>query len=228
MTARRRPRLIAINLMFLQAACSEPPPPAAELGSEPFQPVTRVFRCGEPAGAVTLVTRTRPGGLSLFVPPALGEPHRLLAEVTPGERYAADGTELIIHDNAADLITPDAQLRACAFDPAASIWEHAKLGGADFRGLGNEPGWVLEVRRQSELWFSYDYGQSEVTVPIVATASDAAAGSTTYTGRSDALALTVTLTGARCADTMADEVYPTRVEVTLDGHTYTGCGRPLH
>ncbi|MGE0621380.1 MAG: COG3650 family protein [Pseudomonadales bacterium] len=229
MTPRGLCRLIAIFPTLLLTTCAEPPSTAADTeSSEPFEPVTRVYHCAGEQGSILLVTRTRPEGMSIFLPPSLGEQHRLLREVEAGTRYEADGTEVRIGERTADLVLPDAHYPDCVFDPRASVWEHAKLGGADFRGLGNEPGWALEVRAQSRLWFSYDYGASEVSAAIVETRSDPQTRSTTYVGRAGSAELLVTLTGEPCADTMADDTYPTRVEVTLDGRVFRGCGRPLH
>lgn len=236
MTPRRFTRLLAVVPMFLIPACAEPepsaddasPPEQQAAADEPFAAVTRVYHCVGATGPFQLVTRTRPEGMSIFLPPTLGEQHRLLEEVEAGTRYAAGGTEVLVHGNTADLVLPEVRYQDCSFDPRASMWEHAKLGGADFRGLGNEPGWALEVRGQSVLWFNYDYGASELAVPIVETHSDPETRSTTFVGRSDSAELVVTLTAETCADTMADETYPTRVSVTLGERTFLGCGRPLH
>ena len=116
----------------------------------------------------------------------------------------------------------------CEHDRRASIWEHAKLNGVNFRAVGNEPGWVLEVRHGDRLDLSYDYGQGQLSVPISETHSDASARTTTYAGASDGRTMSVRLTGEGCSDTMSDETFPTRVEVEFDGRKLAGCGRPLH
>nr|MBC8425860.1 MliC family protein [bacterium] len=33
----------------------------------------------------------------------------------------------------------------CRLNPARTRWEDAKLRGVDYRALGNEPGWILEI-----------------------------------------------------------------------------------
>lgn len=229
MTPRSLTRLLACSPAIFLTACTDPPPATADAASsDAFEAITRVYHCADRSGPVLLVTRTRPEGMSIFLPPSLGEQHRLLAEVEAGRHYAAGGAEVMVSEGGADLILPGRRYAGCQFDPRASVWEHAKLGGADFRGLGNEPGWAVEVREQSRLWFSYDYGAQTATMPILETIQDPASRSTTYVGRSGSMQLTVTLTGEPCADTMADETYPTRVTVTLDGRTFRGCGRPLH
>ena len=116
----------------------------------------------------------------------------------------------------------------CEHDRRASIWEHAKLNGVSFRAVGNEPGWVLEIREGDRLDLSYDYGQNQLSVPVSHRESDAAAGTTTYSGSADGLTIRVRLSGEGCSDTMSDETFPTRVEVEFDARKLTGCGRPLH
>ena len=116
----------------------------------------------------------------------------------------------------------------CEHDRRASIWEHAKLNGVDFRAVGNEPGWVLEIREGVRLDLSYDYGQSSLSVPITESRSDAETRTTTYTGSAGGRTLIVTLSGRGCSDTMSDETFPTRVEVAFDERKLSGCGRPLH
>lgn len=116
----------------------------------------------------------------------------------------------------------------CAYDHGDSIWEHAKLSGVDFRAQGNEPGWVLEIREGERLDLSYDYGQGELSVPVDQKRSDQEGRTTVFSGSSLGETLTVTLIGETCRDTMADNVFPTRVEVEFSGRHLKGCGRPLH
>jgi uncharacterized membrane protein len=164
--------------------------PAAESGQEPE---TAVYRCTTPEGTVTVVTRTRPNGLHLFLPPDLNQ----------------------VYLN-------------CEHDRRASIWEHAKLSGVDFRAVGNEPGWVLEIREGNRLDLSYDYGQATLSAVITETETDSEARTTVYHGADGSRRLEVRLSGQTCSDTMADETYPTRVEVIFEDRRLTGCGRPLH
>ncbi len=195
-------RLLAAGLALLSiAACAdgaeEKPPPASAPSTTPqnpeFQADTAVYRCSTADGEILLVTRTRPNGLHVFLPPEL------------------EGGYL-----------------DCEHDRRASIWEHAKLNGVSFRAVGNEPGWVLEVRQGERLDLSYDYGQSTLRLPIVETDSDPEARTTIIVGAEDDRRLVVTLTGGGCSDTMSDETFPTRVELAFGERKLSGCGRPLH
>ena len=190
-------RLIPWCLIFSMSACaesssSEPtlPTPAAHPA---FEAVTAVYRCQSADGEIVIVTRTRPNGMHVFLPPQVDSGHL-----------------------------------DCEHDRRASIWEHAKLNGVNFRGLGNEPGWVLEIREGDRLDLSYDYGQGSLSVPITETRSDADSRTTTFSGSIGDRTLVVTLSGEGCSDTMSDETFPTRVQVEFDGRKLSGCGRPLH
>jgi uncharacterized membrane protein len=116
----------------------------------------------------------------------------------------------------------------CEHDRRASIWEHAKLSGVDFRAVGNEPGWVLEIREGSRLDLSYDYGQARIAATISDMQTDPESRSTRYIGFEGERRVEVRLVGERCSDTMVDETYPTQVEIRFDDRRLTGCGRPLH
>ena len=175
-----------------EGASSEPtlPTPAADPA---FEAVTAVYRCQSADGEIVIVTRTRPNGMHIFLPPETG------------------GGYL-----------------DCEHDRRASIWEHAKLNGVNFRAVGNEPGWVLEIREGDRLDLSYDYGQASLSVPITETRSDADSRTTTFSGSSGGRSMVVRLTGEGCSDTMSDETFPTRVQIEFDDRKLSGCGRPLH
>jgi uncharacterized membrane protein len=175
-----------------ESASTEPTLPTPSADSE-FEAVTAVYRCQSPDGEIVIVTRTRPNGMHVFLPPQVDSGHL-----------------------------------DCEHDRRASIWEHAKLNGVSFRGLGNEPGWVLEIREGDRLDLSYDYGQASLSVPITETRSDVDSRTTTFSGSIDDRTLVVTLSGEACSDTMSDETFPTRVQVEFDDRTLSGCGRPLH
>ena len=91
-----------------------------------------------------------------------------------------------------------------------------------FRGVGQEPGWTVEVRADS-LHFSGDYGQRTRRVPRSAVAVDSTAERTVY--RADRLEVVVEPDA--CTDVMSGEPFSHTVTVTVDGDTYRGCGRSL-
>ncbi len=109
-----------------------------------------------------------------------------------------------------------------------AVWEHAKLAGMDFRAVGNEPGWVLEIWEGGRVVFRGDYGQSVHEFTGAEPINDQDARTTTYICRNDGHELVVLLSATPCRDTMADQEYETTVTVTLDGKEFHGCGQALH
>ncbi len=114
----------------------------------------------------------------------------------------------------------------CRLNRARTKWEDAKLRGVDYRALGNEPGWVLEIG-PAGLLFVTDYGETRLLFPVVDPEIDAAARASTWRTATGAHELEVTIVGEPCVDD-GDVAYASRVEVVLDGRSHTGCGRALH
>lgn len=116
----------------------------------------------------------------------------------------------------------------CTVDRPESRFEAAKLGGADFRALGNEPGWELVIW-WDRMRLIYDYGVSEFEVPLAGEPEDLEdeTGSR-FWGEVDGQVLEVVLRLGPCHDSMSDQVFETRVSVSLDGRNFTGCGKALH
>ncbi len=195
---RRLPALV--TLMLWMSACAEDGVDPAPQATPDRAPVTADF---EP---VTAVYRCRSGS----------------GEVTLVTRTHERGLHVFLPPD------PAGGHLECDHDHRASIWEHAKLNGVSFRAVGNEPGWVLEIRAGERLDLSYDYGQSELTVPITTRQPGIDGRVTIYSGSAGGQTMKVSLSGEGCSDTMSDETFPTRVQVELDGRTFSGCGRPLH
>lgn len=117
---------------------------------------------------------------------------------------------------------------SCVNQPAKSVWEHARLSGVDFRAVGQEPGWYLEIRSGERLVFVGDYGRSRHEFAISERWTDQRKRRTVYSAGNAQRTLTLVLDAQPCRDTMSDEAFETTVTVLLDGLTYRGCGRPLH
>jgi uncharacterized membrane protein len=193
--------LLPVSAMLWIAACADAPPPEA--------PSTSAATSADPDPEFQPET-------------AVYRCQAASGEVTLVTRTRQNGMHVFLPPD------PDGGHLDCELDRRASIWEHAKLNGVDFRATGNEPGWVLEVREGERLDLSYDYGQSSLSVPIDETSTDTASRTTTFSGTAAGLKLTVTLSGEGCSDTMSDETFPTRVEVAFAERKLSGCGRPLH
>lgn len=112
----------------------------------------------------------------------------------------------------------------CHLNPVRIPWEDARLRGVDFRAVGNEPGWHLEIQ-ESRLLFVGQYGTRRILVPYAI--PEGAGQVRAYRGTAGARQLRVDIVDQPCVDNMSGESLPSRVTVTLDGASYQGCGQAL-
>ena len=195
---------------------------AGDLQQEPavnYEAKTFVFVCEDQSNHVL---RTTENGVWLFSP----EGTRKLPQVrsASGAKYS-DGVSVVWTKGEEALLGKvGGKLQSCRNDRRAAIWEHAKLNGADFRAIGNEPGWNMEIHEMSRVVLVTDYGASRVEVALQEPVTDKEARSTRW----DAGELTLELIGDPCSDSMSGEAFETKVVVTWQGKTLRGCGRALH
>ena len=116
----------------------------------------------------------------------------------------------------------------CINNRSKAIWEDAKLNGADFRAVGNEPGWHLEIMHDKELVFTSQYGQTTHIFSTSQRQIDPAARKTVYSAKEKGNSILITILGVTCQDTMSDESYESTVSIVLDDKSFKGCGKALH
>lgn len=119
--------------------------------------------------------------------------------------------------------TPAAPERSGA---STDPWAAAKAAGVDFRAIGQEPGWILDITPGQKLELTYDYGERRVVLPYVEPTYPRE-GSTLYVSQGDGHAISVAIQRFPCADAMSGQPYPAKVTVVIDGRTLEGCGRTL-
>lgn len=227
-----RPSASILFIAALSNACSDPV--AGQHETPPMMPQTPaqtvVYECQSNAGEFTFTTRTGPGELAVWLPRRFGRPYLVLGQVraASGSRYEGDGVVVWSKGEEALLEVDGETIRGCTEDRYASIWEHAKLSGVDFRAVGNEPGWILEIRNSDTIRFEYDYGQSEVSVKTPEPLNDPANLRGVWATDSEAGELEVIVDGTGCKDTMSDHTFESRVTVRLGDREFYGCGRALH
>lgn len=108
----------------------------------------------------------------------------------------------------------------------ASPWDEAKARGIGFRGIGNEPGWLVEVGAGETpvLHAELDYGERKVEVARMQSLS----GILGYVGKTaDGTEVKLHLQREDCSDGMSDNTYPVSARLMIGGKTYGGCGRFL-
>jgi putative lipoprotein len=184
---------------------------------------TYVYDCSDGYGFVARIEGEKAW---LFLPNGtISLPHVRSAS---GARYSQGPVTFWSKGEEALLETGENSHRNCRNNRRKAIWEDAKLNGIDFRAVGNEPGWYLEIKRGDIIVFVGDYGQSRYQFATPAPFSDQQARKTTYRVDDGGHDLMIVIEGRSCGDTMSDETFESTVTVTLDGKKYRGCGRALH
>ena len=113
----------------------------------------------------------------------------------------------------------------CQSLPAEVPWQDARFRGIDFRAAGSNPDWTLEVDSGVGVEFATGQGSARVVTKFPAAAFTPNEKGTTLATRSGAHALMVVSQKGVCEH--AGSTMTLTVSATLDGKTYSGCGRSL-
>jgi putative lipoprotein len=105
-------------------------------------------------------------------------------------------------------------------------WQEAADRGVDFRAVGQEPGWFLEIDTGKQIRLVYDYAEHEMVTPAPAPLTKDT--STVYDVMvEEAGHLVVKIHDASCRDAMSGETFPRSVTVMVGTRTLHGCGRDI-
>ncbi len=184
---------------------------------------TFVFECND---TFSFVARVDGETAWLFLP---SKTLRLTREPSAsGEKFSDSQTIFWSKGDSALLEYNQTTYRNCLNNRKRAIWEHAKLNGVDFRAVGNEPGWFMEIRDAESILFVADYGNSRYEFKAPQPVIDQKKRKTIYQTKAGEKNLTVVIEGRHCTDSMSGETFETTVWVQLDRRRYQGCGRALH
>ena len=125
-----------------------------------------------------------------------------------------DGILALTADNGAQLL-----LRR---QEAASL-QDARTRGIDFRAIGQEPGWVVELTEGGEITTVLDYGATSLALPTPS-AETAEDGTVIYDASTDTDHLILRIKRKVCIDSMSGESHSSSVEVMVNDKPYQGCG----
>lgn len=139
-------------------------------------------------------------------------------------RYSNGIFDLWIEGQRARLGEVGRELQRCRNDRRRAVWEKAKLAGVDFRAVGNEPGWHLEIVAGGRIVLVADYGATRIERPLPQPMVDSDARTTRW----EAGDLVVEVSGRPCRDSMSGESFESTVTVTWGSQILRGCGRALH
>ena len=196
-------------------------PAGAPVGTAPIEvPPPATFDC---AGRAVTVQY---GGddLTLLVE---GEPPRVLPRVpsASGAKFARADTSFWTRGDDATLILGGRTI-ACTIPnddtPPEGSAEDTAAAAPRFRGVGQEPGWTVDVFAD-RIAFVGDYGEREVVVPRPE--PERRGRRTRYRVSTEANDFVLTIEEEPCRDAMSGAAYPATVVVEVNGDRYRGCGR---
>ncbi len=192
--------------------------------------VTAVFECNVDDTSFAFTTRTIDQGLALWLAAKFERPYLALEQspAASGSRYEGDGVVVWLHGEEAMLEVDGERFSGCRRNSQASIWEHAKLSGVDFRATGNEPGWVLEISERTSIDLSYDYGASRIQANASEPVDDQRAMRSTWDAIVDGVTLKLEISAVACTDSMSGAQFESTVVIYLGDRKFQGCGRALH
>lgn len=180
------------------------------------------FECGD-GQTVTVRYENRTAAVTLG-----GRTLRLVqVPAASGAKYSDGAATFWTKGREATLDLPGEAERSCTLQAPKSVWEEARLRGVDFRAVGNEPGWYLEITFGQRILVVTDYGKRRHSFPAPADPPDPDAAQTTIRARTADHRLEVAIANRPCRDSMSGESFETTVRATLDGKTFNGCGRAL-
>ncbi len=144
-----------------------------------------------------------------------------------GETYA-DGGASVSMDSPIVLDTRSVRLEDCEIDYRQSVWEAAKLRGVDFRAVGNEPPWVLELTGE-EANIGLNYGTETLVSRLNRRDINQSDRKTILRSSVDGeIQVRLVIEGVECHDVMSGEAFETSVELMVGESIFKGCGRALH
>jgi uncharacterized membrane protein len=235
--ASRRTTLVL--LLIGAAACGPPEPPAppaipvdagtpatvtdADLPRHLHLPHAGIaFHCGSDAG---FVARSFDDSVRIHL--ADRTLHLPRVESASGSRFASRAGSFWERDGEAVLELDGTTLSGCRADVETPPWQAARQRGVQFRAIGQEPGWHLEVTDGERIQFVGDYGETTWSARTPHAAVSPGLSSLGWSVQERGESLHVHVTDEPCFDVMSGEPYPSTVTVRFRGSEHRGCGRFL-
>lgn len=229
----KRSLITIVFLGFIIGCSSEPAPKtfpekskSADISLPDFSTISTedvyAYNCGD---SLDFAAHVKPDSSWLFLPDTTLK----VMPVTSGSgaKYQGSGYIYWSKGNEAILQEPTGSFLTCQTVPQEKSWQAARIRDVDFRALGQEPGWYLEIRHGGQMTYIGNYGNDSLTVATPTPTVDSAASSRVYKTETASQNISVEIAEEPCTDSMSGFQFPSTVTVTVDGETYQGCGRQL-
>lgn len=145
---------------------------------------------------------------------------RLAPADTGDGQYRGQGLDLRLEDGVAWLLAGDESLR-CHAEGTGEVWRDAVRRGVVFRGMGQEPGWLVEIDA-STMVLLLDYGTERIEVE--APSPSRTGEGLEYRARSSGHDIRLVVEDRRCRDAMSGEPFPSTTALEVNGRSFEGCG----
>ncbi len=184
------------------------------------QSISPVGNCDDPAYTTEPVIKDRFLGTEFNLPPGSLAPLASLKDLTVlqvfcgRERWTSMGGQMIRIDKDRSLVFWNGVFFELARD-------------RDFRAVGQEPFWGLQIEKGKDLRFTYDLGKRDASTPAPVPKIDRANGTSVYHAVTEADDLRVVVKPTRCLDVMSGRPFDKTVRVTHNGQIYQGCGEAV-
>ncbi|SDL99596.1 Membrane-bound lysozyme-inhibitor of c-type lysozyme [Geoalkalibacter ferrihydriticus] len=190
---------------------------------EPAQPAGQAYQCGD-----LRIAALADGDMMILVLPR-GDLRLAPVVAASGARYADEvGNEFWDKGQKEALLSLEggASLE-CKGTEAPSPWAEARRRGVRFRGVGQEPGWVVELDRgeAAGMRLLLDYGRHELRFPTTRQIRDEMSDTQYFIGETNQTRAELRVRREPCRDTMSGELFQTSAELRINAETLRGCGR---
>lgn len=212
-------RVLWIFALFMLAGCTAQP----EIKPIVSDGKTEAYDCGTTEAPQSLVVNYRDNSVWVFSKETTLQLAKAVS--ASGEKYADSSDNIFwLHQGEALADIQGSQYRNCRKNHRESIWQGAKLRGVDYRAVGQEPPWTLEISNRNQLQVVIGYDRQLHSFTLAAPISDSSNRSTHY----QSAEMQLTITANKCHDTMSGEAFDSSVQLIIGDRHYRGCGRALH
>lgn len=201
-----------------EAPSGAPSADTAPAAADPEPPSFWAYTCPD---GLRFSVHLRPEEASVYLPAS--EPRLAPAEAGPGVRFASGDT--VFHARGAEALLEVGAERhpGCAGEEATSSRDAARRLGFDFRGVGQEPGWIVDVDVDRQVRWVGQYGTERFATGAPEVLEDAE-GRLVWRATADGRELRVEAVEEGCRDAMSGQPFSHVVRVRVDGEELDGCG----
>ena len=193
-------RLLTLCSCLLLYACTAEPI-AQAISAHPGAVKTYVYLCeGEDKSIVVTIDGDRGHLFSYQLSQALAREPEANAFSGSDVYYRPDNPPGLAPGQSAEITIRGVRHENCTNNPRAAVWEAAKLRGVDYRALGQEPAWQLEISTDKGFLLLTGYGADRVEFPYVEPEVNQAQRTTRYASQQRGNRIDITIKGEKCTE----------------------------